>query len=159
MTEDKRIHLLQSIPFFGAVSDDGVAVLLEHSTSETFSAGDIFFREGDEADSLYILEKGRVVIYRTHENTDHIIREIEDGACFGDMAPIDLNTRSASVRAKTECQTIMIPSSALRLLYEYDRDQYLIVHMNIAREMSRRVRNAYDLLFKLQIENDQRAKP
>ena len=158
MAEDKRIHLLQSIPFFGAISDDGVAVLLKHSTSMTLSAGEIFFSEGDEADSLYILEKGQAVIYRTHQETEYIIREIEDGACFGDMGPIDLITRGASVRAKTECQTIKIPNTALRLLYEHDSSQYLIIQMNIAREMSRRVRNAYDQLFQLQIERDQRTK-
>jgi CRP/FNR family cyclic AMP-dependent transcriptional regulator len=155
MITDQRIHLLQSIPFFGAINDSSVTLLLEQSKTLDKKAGEIFFHEDDPADSLYILEKGKAKIYKTHNGKEYLLRVIDDGACFGDMALVDLNTRGASVRAITDCSAIEIPAYAMHCLYEQDKEQYLILQMNLAREMSRRLRQSYDLWFQSQIEQDQ----
>jgi CRP-like cAMP-binding protein len=153
MTAQERIHLLQSMPFFGAIKDSSVALILSQSKTLEVAAGDLFFSQGDQGDSLYLLEKGRVVIFKHHNEKEFVLRYAEDGDCFGDLALIDFTLRSASVRAISECTAIKIPSSALHSLYQQDNEQFLIIQMNMAREVSRRLRASDDRWFQLQVAN------
>lgn len=156
MTTDERIHLLQSIAFFGAINDRSVALILELSETITLQPGEFFFHQDDHADALYILEKGEASIFKEFDNQEYLLRKISDGACFGDMALIDLSTRAGSVRAETECTAIKIPALALYSLYQQDPEQHLILQMNIAREMCRRLRASHDQCFQLQIDKKHR---
>ncbi|MFA7554442.1 MAG: cyclic nucleotide-binding domain-containing protein [Spongiibacteraceae bacterium] len=150
MTTQDRIKLLQSMPFFGAVKDSSIALLLDLSTTLSLQPGEYFFRQGDQGDSLYILEQGAISIFKQSGEDELELREVNEGSCFGDLALIDLTPRSASVRAKTPCTAIKIPASALHKLYQYDCEQYLIIQMNIARELSRRLRASDERWFQLQ---------
>jgi CRP-like cAMP-binding protein len=153
MTAAKRIRLLQGMPFFGAISDRSISLILELSETLSIQAGDYFFHQGDRGDSLYLLEKGRVVIFKKAGSQQHIMRHVETGDCFGELALIDFTPRSASVLAETDCTAIKIPSSALHRLYQQDPEQFLIIQMNIAREVSRRLRASDDRWFQFQIDN------
>ncbi len=63
------------------------------------------------------------------------------------MSLIECRNRNASVRALSDCAAIEIPFNTLHSLYERDVDQYLLIQMNIAREISRRLREADRRLF------------
>lgn len=151
MKTEQRIELLQAMPFFGAISDASVRLILDQSDTLTIDAGDYFFHQHEPGDSLYLLEKGRVVIFKEHSDREYILRHAEAGNCFGELALIDYTARSASVRAETTCTAIRIPSSALHSLYQEDPEQFLIIQMNMAREVSRRLRAADDRWFQIQI--------
>ncbi len=153
MTLSERIQLLQAMPFFGAIKESSVALLLELSETLSVQAGEYFFRQGDQGDSLYILEYGRASIFKEWEDQEYNLRHISHGDCFGDLALIDLTPRSASVRAETPCTAIKIPASALHSLYEKDPEQFLLIQMNMAREVSRRLRSADERWFQLQLTN------
>ncbi len=153
MTAEKRIHLLQTMPFFGAISDNSVALILGLSETQSLNAGEFFFHQGERGDSLYLLEKGQVVIFKKSGDQEYRMRSAAKGDCFGELALIDFSPRSASVRAETDCTAIKIPSSALHTLYQQDPEQFLIIQMNIAREVSRRLRSADERWFQLQIGN------
>ncbi len=151
MSSEERIHLLQAMPFFGAISDESVKLILSLSETQHMKPGDYFFHQGERGDSLYLLEKGRVAIFKKADDKEYIMRHAEKGHCFGELAMIDFTPRSASVRAETECTAIKIPSSALHTLYQQNIEQFLLIQMNIAREVSRRLRAADDRWFQLQI--------
>ena len=153
MISEERIHLLQAMPFFGAISDSSVALILELSETQSLNTGELFFHQGERGDSLYLLEKGSVVIFKKSNDREYILRSAQKGDCFGELALIDFTPRSASVRAETDCTAIKIPSSALHTLYQQDSEQFLIIQMNIAREVSRRLRSADERWFQLQIGN------
>ncbi len=155
MTPEERIHLLQTMPFFGAIADDSIRLLLELSETLRKPSGAYFFREGERGDSLFLLEQGRAVIFREAGGREYTLRYAEAGDCFGELALIDLSPRSASVRAVTDCVAIRIPASALHTLYQQDAEQYLIMQMNIARELSRRLRTADERWFQLQLAANQ----
>ena len=151
MTAEERIHLLQSMPFFGAINDASVSLILGQSKTLQVKAGDYFFHQGEKGDSLYLIEQGSTVIFKQHEGKEYILRHANDGDCFGELALIDFTPRSASVRAETDCTAIKIPSTALHSLYQQDTEQFLIIQMNIGREVSRRLRASDDRWFQLQI--------
>lgn len=77
-----------------------------------FKNGEIIFSENSECDGMYIIDTGRVRVYKT-SGEGPSAREIElctlgPKAMFGEMAMIDENKRSASVQAiePTVCTVI-----------------------------------------------------
>lgn len=149
---DARLKLLQQMPIFGGITDDVLAFLLARSRILTCNAGDYFFNEGDPAGELYVLEKGRVEILRNWQEQEYRISTMAQGDCFGEMALIDFCPRSASVRALEDCSAIELSASALHELYEKDPGQFTMIYMNLARELSRRLREVNDLLFQATIQ-------
>lgn len=152
-SEQRRIHLLQSTPFFGAINDRSIALLLGLSETRLISSGDYFFHQGDDGNSLFLLEYGEAVIFKTYDEHEYILRQAHDGDCFGEMALIDLTPRSASVRAETDCTAIEISSAALHSLFQQDAEQFLIIQMNISREITRRLRASDERWYRSQVAN------
>ena len=79
----------------------------------------------------------------------HVLRHLQRGDCFGEMALIDLFPRSASVRAVTPCTAIQLSTASFQKIYEMDLEQFAIIQMNIGREISRRLRVADEQLFRV----------
>jgi len=147
-----RVTLLQSMPVFGGVSKETLEFLVEHSSSRQLSPGEYFFREGDDATSMYVLEHGKIAISKQWNNEDHLLKNLGQGDCFGEMALIDLHPRSASSMAIENCSAIEISQMLLLKLYQHDLEQFTIIQMNIGREISRRLRTADDQLFQLKFD-------
>ena len=148
--EPDRIKLLQAMPFFGAVTDNSVELILQLSETLQVGKNELFYEEGQLGDSLFILEQGRVVIFKQDKNNEYILRHAEKGSCFGELALIDIESRYATVRAESDCTAIKVPSSALHRLYQSDAEQFIIIQMNMAREVGRRLRAADERWFQLQ---------
>ena len=148
-TPNEYFPLLRRMPIFGGLNDSAIGFILERSITASVEAGGYFFREGDAARSLHVLIAGSVIIEKNWEGVPVELRSLEKGDCFGEMAIIDLQARSASVRASTDCQTIEITRATLHQLYQQDLEQYAILMMNMGREVSRRLRTASERLFAL----------
>ena len=127
---------------FGGVEDKVLDYLLRGSRFIAVMKGDYFFREGDLADSMYVLEKGHVIVYRKWKGADYKLRELQENDCFGEMALLDCQPRSASVFAVEECAAIEITAAQLSDLYLQFTEQFILIHMNMAREVCRRLRTA-----------------
>ena len=140
--------LLQQMPIFGAIDEEALSFLLDPVQSITVPKGAYFFRENDPADCMYVLESGSVAVVKQWDGREMLLRHLDAGDCFGEMALLDLFPRSASVRALTECRAIAIGPDHLYRLFEHDARQFAVIQMNIGREMSRRLRDADDQLFR-----------
>ena len=141
-------EFLQRMPIFGALGADALQVLLERARTVVLPAGGYFFHERDPADSMFVLEAGRAVVIKRWRGRDFVINDLAAGDCFGEMALMDLQPRSASVRAEAECRAIEIGNDDLMHLYERDLEQFTLLQMNIGREVCRRLRATDDLLFR-----------
>lgn len=147
MQED-RIELLQRMPIFGGIRADIVQFILNLSTIALIPKGDFFFHENDKAESMYVLESGKVAILKGWEGQQYLLRSLEGGDCFGEMALMDLSPRSASVLAMDDCMAIELSSNSLFRVYEKDLEQFTMIQMNMGREVSRRLREADERLFR-----------
>ena len=143
-----RIELLQQMPIFGAVEEDALRYLLEPVPTISVPAGQFFFRERDPADCMYVLESGRVSVLKDWAGRELLLRDLGQGDCFGEMALLDLFARSASVRAIDNCSAMALTPAHLYRLFEHDAAQFALIQMNIGREMSRRLREADEQLFR-----------
>jgi CRP-like cAMP-binding protein len=150
-----RTEALQRMPIFGGVRPDILAALLATAATRSLSPGEYFFREGDRADAMFVLETGTVEILRGHAGREHVLALLAAGDCFGEMALLDLLPRSASVRAAAPCTAIELSTASLFGLYETDLEQFVLVQMNVARELSRRLRDADDRFFRTVLAHPQ----
>ena len=148
------MELLQAMPIFGAVHADVLMSLVQTSRVCQEKAGQYFFREGDLADSMFVLEQGEVGVYRNWDGTDFKLRELREGDCFGEMALLDCQPRSASVLCLQDAVAIEINGAQLTEIYEKYPDQFLLIHMNMAREVCRRLRAADQRLFEVSMGNE-----
>lgn len=142
-----RIDLLEQMPIFGGVRADALRLLLEPVRSVHMAAGDYFIREREPAQSMYVLESGRVAVLKQWQGRELALRMLGAGDCFGEMALLDLFPRSASVRAVEDCVAFELSPTDLLRLFEHDKEQFAMVQMNIAREMCRRLRVTDEMLF------------
>ncbi|MDP2698769.1 cyclic nucleotide-binding domain-containing protein [Thalassospira sp.] len=76
---------------------------------QVFAADQIIFREGKPGSAAYVVQEGRVEIYKTlKDNAEVVLGEIEAGGLFGELALIDDEPRMASARAKDRTVVIAI---------------------------------------------------
>lgn len=68
----------------------------------------IIFNEGDVGDCAYIIEKGRVLVYLNKDQEDIPLTILGEGEIFGEMALMDMQTRSASVRALEDVRLAIV---------------------------------------------------
>jgi CRP/FNR family transcriptional regulator, cyclic AMP receptor protein len=100
--------------------------------SISLKPGEFLFREGDDADALYIVSRGtlRVVSGST------VYEVINAGGIVGEMALVEENTpRSASVIAGTFVELFRIDSIEFRALVAETPDFALMVMRVIARRL------------------------
>jgi CRP-like cAMP-binding protein len=109
--------------------------------------GGYFFHQDDAAHSMFVLEAGQVAVLRRWEGQHLTLGHLREGDCFGEMALIDLLPRSATVQAVDTCNAIELSTDTFHRLAQVDLEQFALLHMNIARELSRRLRVADDRFF------------
>lgn len=149
---ESRLQLLQNMPIFGGITGSTLKFLLDLAPIISVPKSHYFFHEGDQPVSMLVLERGRVAILKAWKGHDYLLRYLEKGNCFGEMALMDFSPRSASVLAVEDCTAIEISSQTLYELYEKDLEQFAIIQMNMGREVSRRLREADEQLFEAQVE-------
>ena len=72
----------------------------------SFKKGDYIFREGDPADVMYMIHKGKVQISKGTGTFNEKIRILGEGEFIGEMAVINSKPRSASAVAVENCVLI-----------------------------------------------------
>lgn len=150
MTET-RLQLLQNMPIFGGMSEKILKLLVGLAPAVHVPKGEYFFREGDQASSLFVLQAGRVAVLKGWDGHDYLLRYLEKGDCFGEMALMDLCPRSASVRAVEDSAAMELSYAVLDDIQQQDLQQYALLQMNMGREVSRRLRKATLQLFETKV--------
>ena len=138
---------LRAIGLFGALSDDVLTHLASTLTVQTPEAGEVVFREGDDASAMYVVLRGEMeVLKRSKRATEARVALLGPGDWFGEMSIVDIQPRSATVRALAPSRLLRISSADLDALYRHDLRSYAIIILNLARELSRRLRVADGIL-------------
>jgi CRP-like cAMP-binding protein len=104
--------------------------------------------EGDLSTQMFVVVAGELeVIKRGESGGDVRVAVLGPGDWFGEMSIIDVQPRSASVRAVAPTLVVSVtPEHVDTLLYRRDMKDYALFVMNIARELSRRLRVADGIL-------------
>ncbi len=83
----------------------------------TFHFGDVIVREGDEADSFYVLRAGRARVVKGSEGDGEIVlNTLRAGDSFGEAALLKAERRSATVRAIDDVTVLRLAKEDLQSL-------------------------------------------
>jgi CRP/FNR family cyclic AMP-dependent transcriptional regulator len=97
------------------------------------AAGQVILTAGDPGDLMYVVKEGEVeVLVR-----DRVVETIGLGGILGEMALIDRSPRSASARAKTDCQLVPIDAAPFKFMIQ----QTPFFAIEVMRVMTRRLRH------------------
>ncbi len=145
----KILHAhLREMPIFGGLSDAELDKVVSLSTRVEAAAGDLIVRQGDLASELFVILRGEVEVLFDVDDEEHeqVLSHLEVGDCFGEMALIDIQPRSASVRALEDSAFFCLSNRAFRTLIDWNLKTYTVIILNLAREISRRLRRADALM-------------
>ena len=152
--QKERLYMLQNMPIFGGIREDILEFILKDASLVSVPRGEYFFRENDTGTSMFVLEKGKVLVIKSWKGHDYVLAELQKGDCFGEMSLIDLGPRTASVLAIEDCSAIKLTNVNILSIYRKDLEQFTMIQMNMAREVSRRLRNTDELLFQELVETN-----
>src|SRR6185369_6043955 len=141
---------LRNVGLFGALSDDVLGFLAGIITVVTPEVGAAVFREGEEGSAMFVVLAGEMeVTKKSRAGVDARVAVLGPGDWFGEMSIVDIQPRSATVRALAPGRLLRVSSADLDALYRHDLRSYAIIILNLARELSRRLRVADGILAEL----------
>lgn len=132
---------LSHVPIFAGLDDKALEVFLERSTRKTVGSGELLAREGEANNCMFIIEDGEVQIIKNLNSPKPVpLATLGPGEFFGEMCILETLPRSASAKATRETAVVSISSISFFHLYQKMPAQYSILVLNIARDLSRRLR-------------------
>jgi CRP-like cAMP-binding protein len=135
----KKAFLFQGLP------DDVLEALAQKMTHQKLAANEVLFRRGDEGDSLFIIDEGRIKIVRGDEGGGELVlNHCGPGEAIGEMALFNQEPRSASVIAVTDSEVMQLKRDAFFELLDQRPDVSLV----LLRSLSSRLRFASTYLEK-----------
>jgi CRP-like cAMP-binding protein len=140
---DTDLQTLQSHALFGGLTREQLTLVAGLMQVERFARGHDIVREGDLGDRVYFILDGSVEILKTAQSTPPEARRIavlHAGDTFGEMELIDIQPRSATVRALEDIRTLTLSHRALMEISSTSMELLCLLLMNMAREISRRLR-------------------
>jgi CRP/FNR family transcriptional regulator, cyclic AMP receptor protein len=104
----------------------------KEATPQSFSAGSVIFREGEQGDAMYIVQSGEVDLY-VH---DHLVETVGVDGFFGELALLDHVARSGTAVAKADCT--LIPINQRHFMFMVEETPFFA--LAVMRAMSTRLR-------------------
>ena len=127
--------------------------MLRMAAQVTFKEGDTICSEGSSGDSMFMLAEGCVGV---EKSSVRLTSFSEPGDFFGEMVFVDVLPRSATLKADSVVRVLVFQLETLRSFFESYPSAHLAIVMNIARGLSKRLRDAnQDIVdLKQQLEAD-----
>ena len=132
--DDSRIDALRKVPLFAGLADAELEALPEQAEERSYRTGQDLVTQGDSSGPFFLLYEGRCQV----TVDGHPRRKVGPGQYFGDMALIDGEPRSATVRAETDVRGLAIHAEAFFGILESNFG----VARKIMANLSRRARAA-----------------
>jgi serine/threonine protein kinase len=108
------IQYIHELPFFNDFAEGQINEILSASNLIKFERDKTIIEEGEIDDSFYILISGEVLVRK--EGRD--VAVLEKGQCFGEMAYLTGEARTASIITKGECILLKFSATLLDKLSE-----------------------------------------
>ncbi len=101
---------LQQIELFSDLSTNELSSLLPYLQQKTVKKGDWIIREGETGRNLFIIKSGKAEIVKEEPefNDFQVLAVLEPGDWVGEMAYLEKEPRSASIRATEEMEVLTL---------------------------------------------------
>lgn len=110
---ERRDKVLRFVDFLDVLSPDVHRTLASATTKRLYGPGEIIVRQGEPSGELFIIDQGTVVVeVATDTGKTRVVANLGAGKFFGEMALMTGEPRSATVRAETECELLIVGHAA-----------------------------------------------
>lgn len=110
--------------------------MYEGALGHEYADGEAICRQGETADRMFIVQSGRVIVEMADVTGSVFVTELKAGDIFGEMALLERQPRSATVRAHGPVRVLTLDKRTfLRQVHEDPSLAYRILET-----MSRRIR-------------------
>jgi CRP/FNR family transcriptional regulator, cyclic AMP receptor protein len=133
---------LRAIGLFGGLGEELLAELAERLPLGQVASGEVVFREDDQGREMFVVLSGELeVVKRAGGGRVTLLQMIGPREWFGEMSLLDVMPRPVTVRAIAPSRVLRIRPTDLEALYRRSAKDYALFVMNIARQLSRRLRH------------------
>jgi CRP/FNR family transcriptional regulator len=132
------IDLLQQLPLFASFGSDALTRLASRCVARTFAAGHVLFTTGEPCRGLYVVESGRVRIYRTSPSgREQVLHTEGPGRPVAELPLFDGGDYPASAVTEVESRLVFLPRADFEALYRENPD----VAQAVIRTLGKRLRH------------------
>jgi CRP-like cAMP-binding protein len=134
---------------FGGLTEEELKRVHTLLDEKHYAKNDYILKQGESNNSVFFILEGSVSILKHSldpKGGDREITILHTGDSFGEMELIDIQSCAASVIALTDTTVITLSNKDLYTLSKNHLMTYTMIIMNLAREISRRLRATDNLL-------------
>lgn len=129
--------MLNRMHLFSELNPTDTDILTSHGTTRSYPANSILINEGDDTDSLYVVLEGEVKVYASDTAGKEVILNIlGPGEYFGELALVDSEPRSASVKTMQATKVMVIAKHDFKKVLAEHPD----IAFNMIQSLARQVR-------------------
>jgi CRP/FNR family cyclic AMP-dependent transcriptional regulator len=100
----EKVIFLKGVDLFKSIPGEDLSHIAQITDEIEFGPSQMIFKEGDQGDAMYLIVDGKV---RVHSG-EQVFAELGQKQCFGEMAILDAEPRSASVTALSDLTLLKI---------------------------------------------------
>ena len=103
------LGLYRQLPIAGSLDDDDLAEIASHVRLIRVPQGQAVIRQGERGHDFFVIRTGMFEVSRVEEDgNERVIRRIERGRSFGEIALLESSPRTATVRALEPAEVFAI---------------------------------------------------
>jgi Fe-S-cluster-containing dehydrogenase component len=101
-----------------SLSESEIDHLVHEAKYKRYAVGEVLFNEGDKADGLYMIRRGSVTVSRLIAGKEVVLAYVSAGNYVGEMALINKMPRSATVKAASPTEVVMLEADRVNAVME-----------------------------------------
>lgn len=123
VTREELSNWLQTTVIFGSLSSSQITKIASIAQLQSFSKGEIIFKQGSEASGLFLVKTGRVKVFKVSiDGKEQILNIFEAGDNFAEVAALDGKPFPASAATLEPAKVVFFPRLAFLNLLHQDPD-------------------------------------
>jgi CRP-like cAMP-binding protein len=149
MIDDKLLQKIAAcVPIFSGMPLACLLKTIACADHWPLRKGDLFFSEGDGGYSFFVLLTGEAEVVKFAEGEHVCLARLGAGDCFGEMALVNSQARSATVRAASDVLSLRFSKEKIDAYPE----AAAFIYRNIAKVLARRLSDSNEVTAKLMLE-------
>ncbi|MDR1869153.1 MAG: cyclic nucleotide-binding domain-containing protein [Treponema sp.] len=127
---------LQKYSLFGGLLKEQIETIMPLMQLEKYGPNETIIAEGKPNDKIHFLIEGQVAVSKK----DIPLSRFGEGEVFGEMEVLDVMPAVASIKSISPVTLMSVSNKGLREIYKIDVKTFSLIIMNLARDLSRRLR-------------------
>jgi len=140
--------IIQEFDLFDGINDEIVEDLVTTMETETYGADEVVFKEGDRADSFYILASGSAELHMGGGDKSASLA-LKPGEAFGWSSLVDRDIYASTVRCTESCRLYKINKNNLDRVLRQHPSTGMLFYKRLAGLIGGRVISCHRELLKL----------